>query len=260
MGTDSALRDWINNEPMEVRTASRASKPAVDQEVCNVGPVIMLGAPGAGKGTQAKLISARYGIPQISTGDLLRDNVMRGTALGQEARKFMDRGELVPDNLIYGMLSDRLKLADCNKGFILEGFPRNLAQAELLYHSLHNGFFGADCKVPPIVISIAVDYNSLLQRLTGRRSCPSCGRIYNIYTQPPKTAGLCDLDGANLMMRRDDTEGVISDRLRAYESMTVPLKAYYGERGRLVNVDGNQPLEQVTAATMQAIGKNGNSV
>ena len=130
MGTDSALRDWINNEPMEVRTASRASKPAVDQEVCNVGPVIMLGAPGAGKGTQAKLISARYGIPQISTGDLLRDNVMRGTALGQEARKFMDRGELVPDNLIYGMLSDRLKLADCNKGFILDGFPRNLAQAE----------------------------------------------------------------------------------------------------------------------------------
>ena len=243
---------------MEVQAALMADEAVIQKKNCNVGPVILLGSPGAGKGTQAKLIAARFGIPQISTGDLLRDNVMRGTPLGLEARKYMDRGELVPDDLIYSMLSDRLNQADCNKGFILDGFPRNRAQAEWLDRSLHSGFFGGvKCNLPPIVISIAVDYNSLLQRLTGRRSCPSCGRIYNIYTQPPKTAGLCDFDGAKLTMRRDDTEEVISERLRAYESMTFPLKAYYAQRGGLVNVDGDQPLEQVTAATMRAIEKHG---
>ncbi len=218
-----------------------------------LGPVIMLGAPGAGKGTQAKIISAKYGIPQISTGDLLRENVRVGTELGLKARAFMDRGELVPDELIYAMLRARLESADCNRGFIFDGFPRNQSQAEWLDGLLKDDYFRQICRVPPIVISIAVDYNRLLQRLTGRRSCPSCGRIYNIHTQPPKTPGVCDVDGAKLIMRRDDTEEVISERLKEYERMTLPLKQYYAQHGRLVEVDGNQEPEQVTATVLAAL-------
>ena len=227
--------------------------PDAAAAIRHVGPIILLGAPGAGKGTQAKILAARYGIPQISTGDLLRDNVTRGTELGQAARAYMDRGELVPDQLIYDMLRRRLQHVDCNKGFIFDGFPRNQAQAEWLDRLLGDEFFSQQCRHAPIVISISVDYNSLLQRLTGRRSCPTCGRIYNIHTQPPKTAGVCDLDGAKLIMRRDDTEEVISERLKEYERMTLPLKQYYARQGRLVEVDGNQPFAQVTAATVAAV-------
>jgi adenylate kinase len=222
-----------------------------------VGPIILLGAPGAGKGTQAKVIMERYGVPQISTGDLLRDNVRKGTALGQKARAYMDRGELVPDQLIFDMVTDRLKQADCNKGFIFDGFPRNQAQAKWLDSLLHDEFFKQACRIPPIVISFAVDYNKLLQRLTGRRSCPSCGRIYNIHTQPPKTPGVCDVDGTPLSMRRDDTEDVISERLKEYERMTLPLKHYYGQQARLVEIDANQPMENVTEATLAVLEKHG---
>jgi adenylate kinase len=236
---------------VSVNPASQPQPSAVAQ----LGPVILLGAPGAGKGTQAKVLAARYGIPQISTGDLLRDNVTRGTELGLKARAAMDRGELVPDQLIYDMLRQRLKHADCNKGFIFDGFPRNQAQAEWLDRLLKDAFFSQVCSVPPIVISFRVDYNKLLQRLTGRRSCPSCGRIYNIHTQPPKTPGVCDLDGAKLVMRRDDTEEVISERLKEYERMTLPLKQYYGQQGRLVEIDGDQLPEQVTATLLAALEK-----
>jgi adenylate kinase len=222
-----------------------------------LGPVILLGAPGAGKGTQAKIISAKYGIPQISTGDLLRENVRVGTELGLQARAYMDRGELVPDGLVYAMLRARLENADCNRGFIFDGFPRNQAQAEWLDRLLKDQFFSQICRVPPIVISIAVDYNRLLQRLTGRRSCPSCGRIYNLHTQPPKTPGVCDVDGAKLIMRRDDTEEVISERLKEYERMTLPLKQYYAQQGHLIDVNGNQPPEQVTAAVLAALARSG---
>ncbi|HZU21329.1 MAG TPA: adenylate kinase [Terriglobales bacterium] len=216
----------------------------------------MLGAPGAGKGTQAKIISSRYGVPQISTGDLLRDNVLRGTDLGRAARAFMDRGELVPDQLIFDMLRTRLAGADCNQGFILDGFPRNQAQAEWLDNLLKDEFFSVACRVPPIVLSYSVDYNGLLQRLTGRRSCPTCGRIYNIHTQAPKVPGVCDVEGATLVMRRDDTEEVISERLKVYEEESFPLKKYYALQGRLVEVNGNQPLDQVTAFTLNALERH----
>jgi adenylate kinase len=213
----------------------------------------MLGAPGAGKGTQAKVISARYGVPQISTGDLLRDNVLRGTELGRAARSYMDRGELVPDQLIFDMLRTRLAGVDCNHGFILDGFPRNQAQAEWLDKLLKDEFFNEACRIPPIVLSFSVDYNGLLQRLTGRRSCPTCGRIYNIHTQPPKVAGVCDVEGSKLVMRRDDTEEVISGRLKVYEEESLPLKEYYARQGQLVEINGNQPLEQVTAFMLSAL-------
>jgi adenylate kinase len=172
----------------------------------------------------------------------------------------MDRGELVPDHLIFEMLMHRLHGVDCNRGFILDGFPRNLAQAEWLNGLLRDDFFRQNCKLSPIVISIAVDYNSLLQRLTGRRSCPSCGRIYNVYTQPPTVPGLCDFDGSKLVMRRDDTEEVISERLKAYERMTLPLKEYYRAQNRLVELNGDQPPDQVTTQTFRAVERNGNSL
>lgn len=230
-----------------------ASTGGPERKPCKIGPIILLGAPGAGKGTQAKLISARYGVPQISTGDLLRDNVLRGSDLGRAARSYMDRGELVPDQLIFDMLRLRLANADCNKGFILDGFPRNNAQAEWLDNLLKDSFFQQACRVPPIVLSFTVNYNGLLQRLTGRRSCPTCGRIYNIHTQAPKVPGVCDVEGAQLMMRRDDTEEVIAERLKVYEEESLPLRQYYAGQGRLVEVNGNQPMEEVTAFTMNAL-------
>jgi len=223
------------------------------QKACNVGPIIMLGAPGAGKGTQAKVISGRYGVPQISTGDLLRDNVLRGTELGRAARSYMDRGELVPDQLIFDMLRTRLVGVDCNHGFILDGFPRNIAQTEWLDKLLKDEFFSEVCRIPPIVLSFSVDYNDLLQRLTGRRACPTCGRIYNIHTQPPKVGGVCDVEGSKLVMRRDDTEEVISERLKVYEEESFPLKEYFARQGRLLEIDGNRPVDQVTAFMLNAL-------
>ena len=164
-----------------------------------VGPVILLGAPGAGKGTQAKRISEHYGIPQISTGDLLRDNISRGTSLGKEARVAMERGDLVSDELVCLMVADRLQQPDCARGFILDGFPRTVVQAEWLDHHLaQRKFFQAekDCK-QPVVIELVVEYNLLLRRLTGRRTCPTCGQIFNVNTtQRPKVEGLCDIDGS----------------------------------------------------------------
>jgi len=155
-----------------------------------IGTVILLGSPGAGKGTQAKKIVERYRIPQISTGDLLRENVQRGTPLGLAAKDVMSRGGLVPDDLMYDMVAQRLRNEDCQRGFILDGFPRNPAQAGWLDAFLENEFFekgqGEPCL--PIVIRINVDYNKLLRRITGRRSCPVCGRIYNVYSQPPRVA------------------------------------------------------------------------
>jgi adenylate kinase len=218
-----------------------------------VGPVILLGAPGAGKGTQAKLIMQRYGIPQISTGDILRDNVGRGTELGKKAKAFMDKGELVPDHLVCDMVADRLRQADCVQGFILDGFPRTVAQAEWLDTLLNSEFFEKRCAVPPVVVNFEVGYNQLLRRLTGRRSCPTCGRIYNVYSQPPRVADTCDVDGSKLVTRKDDSEEVIAERLKAYERQTLPLIDYYRQRGRLREVDGDQAPEKVTAEAFRAI-------
>jgi len=153
------------------------------------GPVILLGPPGAGKGTQAKKLVERYRIPQISTGDLLRDHVARGTSLGVEAKVVMARGQLVPDALMYGIVADRLREPDCERGFILDGFPRTAAQAGWLDAFLEKEFFEKSGMCPPVVIQLVVDYTQLLLRLTGRRSCPTCGRLYNIHFQPPRVDG-----------------------------------------------------------------------
>jgi adenylate kinase len=233
-----------------------AQASTANTKTMKVGPLVLLGAPGAGKGTQAKKAVERFHIPQISTGDLLRDHVARGTELGIKAKAIMERGELVPDALMFDMLTERLRQNDTDNGFILDGFPRTLPQAQWLDKLLKEEFFQARFKAPPVVVSIAVDYNNLLKRLTGRRTCPTCGSIYNVHYQPPRAADLCDLDGCKLSIRRDDTEQVVSERLKEYEGKTLPVKQYYGAQGRLIEVNGEQPVEQVTAEFIKAIEKN----
>jgi adenylate kinase len=213
----------------------------------SVGPVILLGPPGAGKGTQAKQIVERYGIPQISTGDLLREHVAKGTSLGVEAKAVMARGELVPDELMYGMVAQRLREPDCRRGFVLDGFPRTAAQAGWLDAFLEKELFENSEMCPPVVIQLVVDYTQLLLRLTGRRSCPTCGRLYNIHFQPPRVDELCDVDGTPLITRNDDRSEVITERLAAYEKQTKPVADYYREQQRLVRVNADQTVIEVTA-------------
>jgi len=220
----------------------------------NIGPVVLLGPPGAGKGTQSKKIVERYGIPQISTGDLLREHVRAGTDLGRQAKVVMDRGELVPDDLLYDLVADRLRQPDCRYGFILDGFPRTAAQAGWLDAFLDREVFEKKQeKCPPVVIRLDVDYNQLLQRLAGRRSCPTCERIYNIHLQPPRTDGLCDVDGTKLVIRDDDREEVVARRLSAYEIQTRPVADYYHAQGRLVTINADRPVDEVTAAIFGVI-------
>ncbi len=219
----------------------------------SIGPIVLLGPPGAGKGTQAKLIAAHYGIPQISTGDILRDHVKQATGLGLLAKDIMARGELVPDDLLYDMVAERLRRADCGRGFILDGFPRTAAQAGWLDAFLENEFFDNRSKCLPIVIRIDVDYNELLLRLAGRRTCPVCGRIYNVHLQPPSVNELCDVDGSKLVTRNDDREDVVRGRLLAYEQQTRPVADYYERKGRLVPVNGERPVEEVSARIFQEI-------
>jgi adenylate kinase len=219
-----------------------------------VGPLIMLGPPGAGKGTQAKIAAERYGVPHISTGDILRDNVARGTDVGKKAKVIMERGDLVSDDLVCDMVAERLARPDCGKGFILDGFPRTMAQAKWLDGLLTSLQFNGR-QLGPVVISIQVGYNQLLQRLTGRRSCPTCGRIYNVYLQPPAREGICDLDGTPLIQRKDDSEAVISERLKAYERDTKPLVDYYRSQGRLHELNGELPIEQVTAEMISLVDR-----
>jgi len=226
-----------------------------------VGPIVLLGAPGAGKGTQAKLISAAYGIPQISTGDLFRENIARQTELGMKVKDLLDHGELVPDKLVTSMVGERLRLPDCERGFVLDGFPRTVGQAEWLDGYLKsqagNGMAPPFSTLPLLVVQIVVEYNYLLQRIAGRRSCPTCGRIYNVYLQPPKVEGICDVDGGRLVVRPDDKEEVVAERLKAYERLTLPLVDYYKAWGRLVEIDGNQAVEAVAAQAFRAM-ENGN--
>lgn len=218
------------------------------------GAIILLGPPGAGKGTQAKLISETFGIPQISTGDILRQNVAQATELGRKAKEIMNRGDLVPDDLVCSMVAGRLQQADCETGFILDGFPRTVRQAEWLDKQLETmRECGQQACAPPVVIQLVVDYNVLLQRISGRRSCPTCGLIYNVYFQPPKVQGICDVDGTPLEARPDDAENVVAERLKAYEAMTLPLVDYYRAKGRLVEIDGDRPVEEVAAQVISAI-------
>jgi len=226
----------------------------------NIGPVILLGPPGAGKGTQSKRIVNHYGVPQIATGDLLRDHVARATELGIKAKAIMSRGELVPDDLMYGIVAHRLQEVDCHNGFVLDGFPRTAAQAGWLDAFLEKGFFDKtsdkSLNCPPIVIQLLVDYNQLLLRIAGRRSCPTCGRTYNIHTQPPLVDELCDVEGSKLITREDDREEVISERLAIYERQTKPVADYYQAQQRLIAIDADRPMEEVTAKIFGVIDRN----
>ena len=214
-----------------------------------IGPVVLLGPPGAGKGTQAKRIMEHYGIPQVSTGDLLRENVSRGTELGLAAKAVMARGQLVSDDLVCNMVRERLLQPDCKRGYVLDGFPRTAAQAgwldALLDHELFDN--SRPTRAWPIVISLNVDYNQLLLRITGRRSCPTCGRIYNVHFQPPRADEVCDLaHGTKLVTRNDDRLEVIQPRLTAYQEQTRPVVDYYQRTGRLISVNGDLPMDDVT--------------
>jgi adenylate kinase len=219
----------------------------------NIGPVILLGPPGAGKGTQSKQIVDHYGVPQISTGDLLRDNVARGTALGLQAKAIMARGELVPDELMYGIVACRLLEMDCRYGFVLDGFPRTAGQAGWLDAFLEKEVFDNSKKCPLIVIQLLVDYNQLLLRIAGRRTCPTCGRTYNIHTQPPLVDELCDVDGSKLLIREDDREEVIAGRLATYENQTSPVADYFRAQNRLFAVNADRKMEEVTAEIFSVV-------
>jgi adenylate kinase len=197
------------------------------------GPVLLLGAPGVGKGTQAKALMAAYGIPQISTGDLLRGNIANGTALGKSAKSLMDQGQLVPDDLVNQMVADRLTQPDVARGYILDGFPRTLNQATWLDAQLTSGH----AALPVVAISIIVDYEQLLHRITGRRISPA-GRIYNIYSNPPKVAGICDVDGSTLVQRPDDSEAVFTERMKTFEALTAPVIEHYRNQGRFQEING----------------------
>jgi adenylate kinase len=213
------------------------------------GPILLLGAPGVGKGTQAKELVKLWGIPQISTGDILRANVSQGTELGKSAKELMDKGELVPDTLVNEMVAVRLAEPDTARGYILDGFPRTLNQASWLDSRLT----GQESGLPVVAVSLKVDYNQLLRRITGRRNCPVCQTIYNIYAKPPRVEGVCDVEGAALVQRADDTEEVFTERMKAYSELTEPVVEHYRGQGRFAEVDGDQPIEVVSAGIIAAV-------
>lgn len=202
--------------------------------------LILLGPPGAGKGTQAKMLTEKFSIPQISTGDILRAAVKDGTPMGQKAKEFMNSGGLVPDEVVVGIVRDRLQEEDCNNGFILDGFPRTVAQADALQTSLQE--MGKDLDR---VISLEVDTEALVERLTGRRTCKECGRGYHVKFDSSRVAGICDTCGGTLFQRDDDQEETIRKRLQVYADQTSPLIRYYREAGVLMELDGMQPIPLV---------------
>ncbi len=211
--------------------------------------LVLLGAPGAGKGTQAKKLIEKYGIPQISTGDLLRAAVSAGTQLGKEAKSYMDKGELVPDRVVLGMVEERLQQDDCKKGYILDGFPRNVAQAEALDNMLNKLGMSLDA-----ALSVDVPFDDLMKRLTGRRTCKACGQMYNVYFNPPKKEGICDRCGGELFQRDDDKEETIKKRLEVYNSQTAPLIDYYGKKGILKSVQGTGSIDEIFNNICKVLG------
>ena len=202
--------------------------------------IILLGPPGAGKGTQAKAITDRFGVPQISTGDILRSAVREGTPMGTRAKVFMDSGALVPDEVVVGIVCERLQQPDCSTGFILDGFPRTVAQAEALRKTLVRMDYPLQA-----VISLDVDEEVLVERLTGRRTCRSCGMGYHVKFSPSQRSARCDVCGADLFQRDDDREETIRHRLSVYREQTAPLIGYYGEQGLLFSVDGMEDISIV---------------
>ncbi|MBO8179395.1 MAG: adenylate kinase [Archaeoglobus sp.] len=202
--------------------------------------LIFLGPPGAGKGTQAKRVVEKYGIPQISTGDMLREAVAKGTELGKKAKEYMDKGELVPDEVVIGIVKERLQQPDCEKGFILDGFPRTLAQAEALDEMLKE----LDKKIDA-VINVAVPEEEVVKRITYRRTCKNCGAVYHLIYAPPKEDNKCDKCGGELYQRDDDKEETVRERYRVYRENTEPLIDYYRKKGILYDVDGTKDIEGV---------------
>ncbi|NTW65212.1 MAG: adenylate kinase [Nitrospirae bacterium] len=210
--------------------------------------VVLLGAPGAGKGTQAKMLIDRFKIPQISTGDILRKAVADGTPLGKEAKVIMDQGGLVSDKIVLGLVEERIKQQDCKNGFILDGFPRNTVQAEALDKIL------SGMNMPlTVALNIDVDLNDLLKRLTGRRTCKSCQQMYNIYFSPPKKEGVCDKCGSALFQRDDDKEATIKKRLDVYQQQTAPLIDYYSKKKIMKTVVGVGSIEDIFKKAVAAI-------
>jgi adenylate kinase len=210
--------------------------------------VIMFGSPGSGKGTQSKYVVEWLGIPQISTGDMLRDHIRRGTEIGQSIRALMRSGTLVPDELVNRLVEARIAEPDCKRGFILDGYPRTTAQAKEMMRML------AGAGAEEVVIHLVVDYNIIISRMNGRRVCPKCGTLYNSVSRPPRTEGICDLDGEKLVVREDDSEPVVRERLAQYEAQTRPLIEYFRESGaRLFEVDASQDRPEVVFGRIQGL-------
>lgn len=210
--------------------------------------LILLGPPGAGKGTQAKMLMDRFGIPQISTGDILRAAVKEGTPMGVKAKSFMDAGGLVPDEVVVGIVRERLQKSDCHQGFILDGFPRTVPQANALQANLSELGKNLDA-----VVSLDVDVEALVERLTGRRTCRNCGRGYHIKFDPPVVSGKCDACGGELLQRDDDQESTIRHRLDVYNEQTSPLVDYYRQAGLLTAVDGMQDIKVVQDQVLKSL-------
>ena len=211
--------------------------------------LIMLGAPGAGKGTQAKKISAKYGIPHISTGDIFRANIIGGTELGMKAKAFMDQGQLVPDEITIGMLLDRIKEDDCQKGYVLDGFPRTIPQAESLTKALTELGDKIDWAV-----NVDVPDENIISRMSGRRACLGCGQTYHIVYNAPSQEGICDVCGQELVLRDDDKPETVQKRLEVYHKQTQPLIDYYRGAGVLAEVDGTKDLEEVFQDIVKILG------
>ncbi len=211
--------------------------------------LILLGPPGAGKGTQAANIVDKYHVPHISTGDIFRKNIKEGTALGKEAKAFMDRGELVPDSLVNEIVADRLREEDCKAGFLLDGFPRTVAQAEALDQVLAT----MECSLNHVV-NIQVDPNLLVERAVGRRICRECGATYHISFNPSKVEAICDKCGGELYQRSDDNEETVSNRVRVYVEETSPLVDYYTTKGIILNLDGEKAIDAVFEDICRALG------
>jgi adenylate kinase len=210
--------------------------------------LVLVGPPGAGKGTQAQFIASNFAIPKISTGDIFRGNVSEGTELGLEAKKYMDAGDLVPDEVTIGMVRERLRDPDSAEGFLLDGFPRNVHQAEVL-----DGWLGEHSASLDVVLELVVDDDEVVRRLSGRRTCRRCGHVWHLDFDPPNRDGICDRCGGELFQRDDDREETIRHRLEVYADQTSPLIGYYGDRGLLRGVDATGPVEDVTERAINAL-------